>query len=441
MLCKHLSILSSFGTVIIIIDKSSSSSSSVTTTSRRCLHNGAADKAEDEEEVDFLTPTAAAFDSSSEMVLLGDGTTTRGGAPSSSNNHSVADGFFRAIEHEKSETTQCTSFSTSPGTPEAQVSASAELLKKSKKEVLTADDSGRLQRSFTVSLVSGSDSIALQNPSFPESYLRCIPLPTVATDLPLNSRNSDFPVNYCNSTITAISTKSGTSNEDRQPPATPSCPGKDPGRASSRNSLPEFSCSNNSRPFGPPPSSSSSPSPSSSSALSDEAVASATDFLDSPLKRLERCVRAKNGVMGSFLGRYASASSSSSSRTRGIQNSGASIPGLNLQRPGTSSNNNNNNHSMKLRFGSDLNKTSAADALGELSQLVHRIGSSKLPVPATPTKCVQSNFSSNVFTCLKCAHQFDTLDQLVLHISTTKHFSLGPSRSTNSGNSMYGRFF
>ncbi|VDP20000.1 unnamed protein product [Onchocerca flexuosa] len=71
----------------------------------------------------------------------------------------------------------------------------------------------------------------------------------------------------------------------------------------------------------------------------------------------------------------------------------------------------------------DSTKTSAADALGELSQLVHRIGTAKLPIPTVPSKCIPNSITSNIFTCLKCAQRFETLDELVLHIRTTKHFT------------------
>uniref|UniRef100_A0A8R1U036 C2H2-type domain-containing protein n=1 Tax=Onchocerca volvulus TaxID=6282 RepID=A0A8R1U036_ONCVO len=125
---------------------------------------------------------------------------------------------------------------------------------------------------------------------------------------------------------------------------------------------------------------------------------------ESPLKRLERCVRASNVAECSTFGLYRSSKPSASARYS-----------LTQSRP--------NNNSMKLRFGYDSTKTSAADALGELSQLVHRIGTAKLPVPTTPSKCIPNSITSNIFTCLKCAQRFETLDELVLHIRTTKHFT------------------
>lgn len=86
----------------------------------------------------------------------------------------------------------------------------------------------------------------------------------------------------------------------------------------------------------------------------------------------------------------------------------------------------------QVKIISDSTKTSAADALGELSQLVHRIGAAKLPVPAVPNKFVPNSITSNIFTCLKCAQRFDTLDELVLHISTTKHFTRGATKNLDA---------
>uniref|UniRef100_A0A0R3Q4J1 C2H2-type domain-containing protein n=1 Tax=Brugia timori TaxID=42155 RepID=A0A0R3Q4J1_9BILA len=86
-------------------------------------------------------------------------------------------------------------------------------------------------------------------------------------------------------------------------------------------------------------------------------------------------------------------------------------------------------NSMKLPFEYDSTQTSAADALGELSQMVHRIGATKLPMP---NKCVPNSITSNIFTCLRCAQRFNTLDELVLHISTTKHFTCGATKNHNA---------
>ncbi|VDK73038.1 unnamed protein product [Litomosoides sigmodontis] len=127
---------------------------------------------------------------------------------------------------------------------------------------------------------------------------------------------------------------------------------------------------------------------------------------ESPLKRLERCVRANSEAGCSTFGLSRSSKPSASKKYALTQSHTYAS-------------------SMKLRFGHDPTKTSAADALGELSQLVHRIGTAKLPVPATPNKCVSNSIAGNIFTCLKCAQRFDTLDELVLHISTTKHFTRG----------------
>ncbi|OZC12761.1 zinc finger, C2H2 type [Onchocerca flexuosa] len=142
--------------------------------------------------------------------------------------------------------------------------------------------------------------------------------------------------------------------------------------------------------------------PSTSISPADESIES-TDS-ESPLKRLERCVRASNVAECSTFGFYRNSKPSASARYS-----------LTQSRP--------NNNSMKLRFGYDSTKTSAADALGELSQLVHRIGTAKLPIPTVPSKCIPNSITSNIFTCLKCAQRFETLDELVLHIRTTKHFT------------------
>ncbi|MCP9260032.1 Zinc finger protein [Dirofilaria immitis] len=148
--------------------------------------------------------------------------------------------------------------------------------------------------------------------------------------------------------------------------------------------------------------------PAASVSLSDKSIESAD--LESPLKRLERCVRANSEAGCSTFGLYKSGKPSTPTRYA-----------LTQSRPNT--------NSMKLRFGYDSTKTSAADALDELSQLVHRIGTTKLPVPAASSKCIPNSITSNVFTCLKCAQQFDTLDELVLHISTTKHFTRGSTKN------------
>ncbi|KAL3998269.1 hypothetical protein ACH3XW_14380 [Acanthocheilonema viteae] len=135
--------------------------------------------------------------------------------------------------------------------------------------------------------------------------------------------------------------------------------------------------------------------------------------LESPLKRLERCVWANSEAECSTFGLYRSSRPPASARYALTQSR-------------------TNANSMKLRLGCDSTKASAADALGELSQLVHRIGTTKLPVPATPNKCVSNSITSNIFTCLKCAHRFDTLDELVLHISTTKHFTRGSTKNSDA---------
>ncbi|EFO28406.1 zinc finger protein [Loa loa] len=151
--------------------------------------------------------------------------------------------------------------------------------------------------------------------------------------------------------------------------------------------------------------------PSTSFSRADGSTAS-TDS-ESPLKRLERCVRANSEAGCSTFGLYRSSRPSTSTRYALTQSR-------------------SNANSMKLRFGYDSTKASAADALGELSQLVHRIGTAKLPVPATSSKCVPSSITSNIFTCLKCAQRFDTLDELVLHISTTKHFTRGLTKNLDA---------
>ncbi|EJW81146.1 zinc finger protein, partial [Wuchereria bancrofti] len=134
---------------------------------------------------------------------------------------------------------------------------------------------------------------------------------------------------------------------------------------------------------------------------------------ESPLKRLERCVRANSEAGCSTFEIY-----------RGSK--------LSMSTGYTLTHSRSNTNSMKLPFGYDSTKTSAADALGELSQMVHRIGATKLPMPATPNKCVPNSITSNIFTCLRCAQRFDTLDELVLHISTTKHFTCGTTKNHNA---------
>uniref|UniRef100_A0A915AE11 C2H2-type domain-containing protein n=1 Tax=Parascaris univalens TaxID=6257 RepID=A0A915AE11_PARUN len=62
-----------------------------------------------------------------------------------------------------------------------------------------------------------------------------------------------------------------------------------------------------------------------------------------------------------------------------------------------------------------------SNALCELSELVHKVGSvrdSTCSETRTDGNCAQS-----VFTCLQCSRSYETLDELVLHISTTKHFT------------------
>lgn len=62
-----------------------------------------------------------------------------------------------------------------------------------------------------------------------------------------------------------------------------------------------------------------------------------------------------------------------------------------------------------------------SNALCELSELVHKVGSvrdSTCSEVRTDGNCAQS-----VFTCLQCSRSYETLDELVLHISTTKHFT------------------
>lgn len=68
------------------------------------------------------------------------------------------------------------------------------------------------------------------------------------------------------------------------------------------------------------------------------------------------------------------------------------------------------------------------DVLGELSQLVHRIGSGaqvgdQQSTANSPHRFGRPNIADNVFTCLKCSQKFGSLDGLVSHIRTTKHFS------------------
>ncbi|KHN88166.1 hypothetical protein Tcan_18720 [Toxocara canis] len=62
-----------------------------------------------------------------------------------------------------------------------------------------------------------------------------------------------------------------------------------------------------------------------------------------------------------------------------------------------------------------------SNALCELSQLVHKVGSVR---HSTCTEVhAESNCAKSVFTCLQCSCSFETLDHLVFHISTTKHFT------------------
>ncbi|VDN81703.1 unnamed protein product [Brugia pahangi] len=130
---------------------------------------------------------------------------------------------------------------------------------------------------------------------------------------------------------------------------------------------------------------------------------------ESPLKRLERCVRENSEATNSSTFEIYRSSRLSMSTGYALTHS--------------------RSNSMKLPFEYDSTKTSAADALGELSQMVHRIGATKLPMP---NKCVPNSITSNIFTCLRCAQRFNTLDELVLHISTTKHFTCGATKNHNA---------
>ncbi|VDN03244.1 unnamed protein product [Thelazia callipaeda] len=144
----------------------------------------------------------------------------------------------------------------------------------------------------------------------------------------------------------------------------------------------------------------------------DSANSSTSNESESPLKRLERCVKASSHI-------ECSVPHTSTKLDVSLPSSVCSPTATRSPRT----------HSAAIN--SDRAKSSA-DALGELSQLVHRIGTVRLPVCEAPNKRAPNSVTSNIFTCLKCAHRFDTLDELVLHISATKHFTRRSTRNADA---------
>lgn len=61
-------------------------------------------------------------------------------------------------------------------------------------------------------------------------------------------------------------------------------------------------------------------------------------------------------------------------------------------------------------------------AIGELSQLVEKIGGNSFDVKFSGNTDDKSDKSDNVFTCLHCAQRFISLEELVQHIALMNHF-------------------
>ncbi|VDK50563.1 unnamed protein product [Anisakis simplex] len=139
---------------------------------------------------------------------------------------------------------------------------------------------------------------------------------------------------------------------------------------------------------------------------------------DSPLKCLERYVKPKQEL--TYTSKKYSSNKSvchKSSSLRNVSTNAASAPYI---------------LPSKKESDRDANEEEG-NALCELSQLVHKVGSfRKMSCTYSNNNNTNNNNSSmqkddscaqSVFTCLQCSRSYETLDELVFHISTTKHFT------------------